>query len=99
LIAKRLNKNISKEEVMTITSVIIFLVIGAIAGWLAGLIMKGRGFGLVGNIIVGIIGAFVGQLVFGLLGISAGGGYIGSIVTALIGAIVVLFIIGLIKKA
>ena len=78
--------------------IILFLVIGGVAGWLAGLIMKGRGFGVVGNIFVGIIGGFLGGFLFGLLGI-AGGGLVGSLVTALVGAIVLLFIVGKIKKS
>ena len=77
--------------------IIIFLVIGAVAGWLAGTLMKGGGFGLLGNIIVGIIGSVVGGFVFGLLGISAGG-LIGSIITATAGAALLLFILSIIKK-
>jgi uncharacterized membrane protein YeaQ/YmgE (transglycosylase-associated protein family) len=83
---------------MDLTSILIFLGIGAVAGWLAGTIMKGGGFGLVADIIIGILGAIVGGLLFGLLGISAGG-LIGSIVTATVGAIVLLFVIHAIKKA
>jgi len=83
---------------MDLTTLLMFLVIGAVAGWLAGIIMKGGGFGLLGNIIVGIIGAVVGGFAFKLLGISAGG-ILGSIITATIGAIILLFIIGIIKKA
>ena len=83
---------------MDITSLLIFLAIGAVAGWLAGVLMKGGGFGLLGNIVVGIIGAVVGGAVFGLLGISAGG-LIGSIITATAGAALLLFIIGLIQKS
>ena len=82
---------------MDVTSLIIFLVIGAIAGWLAGTLMKGKGFGLLWNIIIGVIGAFLGGFVFGLLGISAGG-LIGSIITATIGAILLIFIVRIIKK-
>lgn len=82
---------------MDITSLLIFLAIGAVAGWLAGTLMKGGGFGLLGNIIVGIIGAVIGGYVFGLLGISIGG-LVGSIVTATAGAALLLFIISLIKK-
>jgi uncharacterized membrane protein YeaQ/YmgE (transglycosylase-associated protein family) len=74
------------------------LIIGAIAGWLAGLIMKGSGFGILGNIIVGVLGAFVGGRLFGLLGISAESKLIGSLVTALVGAVVLLFIVGLLSK-
>jgi uncharacterized membrane protein YeaQ/YmgE (transglycosylase-associated protein family) len=83
---------------MDITGLLIFLAIGALAGWLAGIFMKGRGFGLLGNIVVGIIGAVLGGFVFGLLGISAGG-LIGSIVMATVGAALLLFIISIIKKA
>jgi len=83
---------------MDLTSLLIFLAIGAVAGFLAGQITKGGGFGLIGDIIVGIIGAVVGGWVFGLLGISAGG-IIGAIIVATIGAILLLFIIRLIKKA
>ena len=70
---------------MGITSLLTFLAIGALAGWLAGNIMKGGGFGLLGNILVGVIGAAVGGWVFGLLGITANG-LIGSLVTAVAGA-------------
>jgi uncharacterized membrane protein YeaQ/YmgE (transglycosylase-associated protein family) len=82
---------------MDLTSLLIFLAIGAVAGWLAGVIMKGGGFGIVADIIIGIIGAVVGGFVFGLLGISANG-LIGSIVTATVGAIVLLFIVRMFKK-
>ena len=83
---------------MDLTSLLIFLAIGAVAGWLAGVLMKGGGFGLLGNIVIGIIGAVIGGLTFGMLGISAGG-LIGSIITATVGAIILLFIVGLVKKA
>ena len=83
---------------MRVESLIIFLVIGAVAGWLAGQIMKGGGFGLVGDIIVGVIGSLIGGWLFGAIGIAAGG-LIGSIVAAVIGAIVLLAIIRLIKRA
>ncbi|MCG6900017.1 MAG: GlsB/YeaQ/YmgE family stress response membrane protein [Gammaproteobacteria bacterium] len=83
---------------MDITSLLVFLAIGAVAGWLAGVLMKGGGFGLLGNIIVGIIGAVVGGAVFGMLGISAGG-LVGSIVMATAGAAILLFIVGLFKKS
>jgi uncharacterized membrane protein YeaQ/YmgE (transglycosylase-associated protein family) len=83
---------------MDLTSLLIFLAIGAVAGWLAGVILKGGGFGLLVNIVVGILGAVVGGFAFGLLGISAGG-ILGSIITATVGAVLLLFIVGLIKKA
>lgn len=81
-------------------NLIYMLIVGAIAGWLAGQVMKGRGFGLLGNIVLGIIGAFVGSYLLGtVLGVTLGGGVVGSILTALIGAVVLLAIVGLIKKA
>lgn len=83
---------------MDLMSIIIFLVIGAIAGWLAGVVMKGGGFGLVGDIVVGIIGAVIGGWLFGVLGIAAGG-LVGAIISAFVGACVLLFVIRLIKKA
>jgi uncharacterized membrane protein YeaQ/YmgE (transglycosylase-associated protein family) len=74
-------------------------VIGAIAGWLAGVIMKGFGFGLVGNIIVGIVGAVIAGWILPRVGIVIGGGIVGQIINATIGAIILLFIIGLVKRA
>jgi len=83
---------------MDITSLLIFLAIGAVAGWLAGVLMSGGGFGLLGDIVVGIIGAVVGGFLFGALGISAGG-LVGAIVTATVGAVVLIFILRLVKRA
>lgn len=77
---------------------ILFLIIGALAGWLAGNIMKGRGFGVLGNIVVGIVGSVLGGMLFGALGLQAFG-FIGSLVTATVGAIVLLYLISLIKKS
>ncbi len=74
-----------------------FIIIGAIAGWLAGLIMKGGGFGFLINVLLGIIGGFVGGWLFGVLGINVGGNF-GPFITSVVGAIVVLFIAGLFKK-
>ena len=78
--------------------IIAWLIIGAIAGWLAGVLVKGGGFGLIVDIIVGIVGAFIGGWLAGVLHISLGGGWIGSIFTAVIGAVILLFIIRLIKR-
>lgn len=72
--------------------------IGAVAGWLAGTLMKGGGFGLLMNIVLGVVGALVGGSVFQFLGLSASG-LIGSILTATVGAVVVLLGVGLIKKS
>jgi uncharacterized membrane protein YeaQ/YmgE (transglycosylase-associated protein family) len=74
-----------------------FLVVGLVAGWLAGRIMKGAGFGLVGDLVVGVIGAFIGVWLFGLLGISAGG-IIGLLVVSLVGALVLLYVIRMVKR-
>jgi uncharacterized membrane protein YeaQ/YmgE (transglycosylase-associated protein family) len=79
-------------------NLIIFLVIGALAGWLAGVIMKGRGFGIIGNIVVGILGSFVGGWLLPMVGLGIGGEF-GGFITAVIGAVILLFIVGLIKKA
>ncbi|XOF34063.1 MAG: GlsB/YeaQ/YmgE family stress response membrane protein [Candidatus Electrothrix sp. YB6] len=83
---------------MDLTSLLIFLGIGALAGWLAGNIMKGGGSGLVVNMIVGIIGSVVGGWAFGQLGIRVSNGLIGSLVTAVVGAVLLLFVVGLVKK-
>jgi uncharacterized membrane protein YeaQ/YmgE (transglycosylase-associated protein family) len=83
---------------MGIDSIIIWLIVGAIAGWLAGLIVKGGGFGLLGNIVVGIIGAVVAGWLLPYLGINLGGGIIAAIIDSAIGAVVVLVIISLVKK-
>ena len=77
---------------------IIFLCIGALVGWLAGMIMKGGGFGIIGNIIVGILGAMLGGWLLPKLGITIGGEF-GGFITAVIGAVILLFIVGLIKRA
>ncbi|MCC8396551.1 GlsB/YeaQ/YmgE family stress response membrane protein [Paraburkholderia sp. MMS20-SJTR3] len=78
--------------------IIAWLIIGAIAGWLAGVLVKGGGFGLIVDIIVGIVGAFIGGWLAGVLHISLGSGWIGSIITALIGAVILLFIIRLVRR-
>jgi uncharacterized membrane protein YeaQ/YmgE (transglycosylase-associated protein family) len=78
---------------------IAWLIIGAVAGWLAGLLVKGGGFGLIVDIIVGIVGAFIGGWLASVLGISIGGGFIGSIIIAVIGAVILLFVIRLFKRA
>lgn len=74
------------------------LLIGAVAGWLAGKLMKGGGFGLLLNIVIGIIGGVVGNWLFGILNITFMEGLIGDILTGTIGASAILFIAGLFKK-
>ncbi|MFZ1064574.1 MAG: GlsB/YeaQ/YmgE family stress response membrane protein [Pseudolabrys sp.] len=84
---------------MSLEALIVLIIVGAIAGWLAGIIVKGMGFGLVGNIIVGIVGAFIGSWLLGYLGVHIGGGFVGSIINATIGAVILLFVISLVKRA
>lgn len=79
-------------------NLLIFLLIGALAGWLAGLVMKGRGFGVLVNMIVGVIGAYLGGWLLPKLGVAFGGD-MGTFITAFIGAVILLAIVGLIKRA
>ncbi|OGJ55485.1 transglycosylase [Candidatus Peribacteria bacterium RIFCSPHIGHO2_02_FULL_52_16] len=78
--------------------ILVFLFIGLLAGWIAGEVMKGHGFGMIGDIVVGVIGAFIGGFLFSALGITAYG-FLGSLVMAVIGAVVLLFLISLVKRA
>jgi uncharacterized membrane protein YeaQ/YmgE (transglycosylase-associated protein family) len=84
---------------MTGESILVFLIVGCIAGWLAGLIMNGGGFGLIGDLVVGVVGAFIAGLLLPRLGISFGAGIVGEIIFALIGAIILLFILRLVRRA
>jgi uncharacterized membrane protein YeaQ/YmgE (transglycosylase-associated protein family) len=77
--------------------IIAWLIIGAVAGWLAGIFTKGGGFGLVVDIIIGVVGAFIGGWLAGALGIGIGGGMISSIITATIGAVILLIILRIFK--
>ena len=79
--------------------VIVWLIVGAIAGWLAGVIVKGGGFGLIGNIVIGIIGAIVAGWILPLFGVLIGGGFFAQIINAAIGAIIVLLVVAFIKRA
>ena len=83
---------------MSLESLLIILAIGAIAGWIAGQLMRGGGFGLLWNIILGILGSFVGNWLFGALGVSVASGLLGSLITSVIGAVVILFIAGLFRR-
>jgi uncharacterized membrane protein YeaQ/YmgE (transglycosylase-associated protein family) len=83
---------------MALESLIILLIIGAIAGFLAGIIVKGYGFGVVGNIVVGIVGAIFAGWLLPRLGVFPGGDVLGQILSATIGAVVLLFLIGLIRR-
>lgn len=88
-----------KGTVMGIEALLIILLVGAIAGWLAGLIVKGYGYGLLGNIVVGIVGALIAGFLFPRLGFGLGEGILGSIIAATLGAVILLFLIRLVKRA
>ena len=79
-------------------TLIIFLVIGAIAGWLAGAIVRGYGFGLTGNVVVGVIGSFVGGWLFTHFRLIHGGGLLGDVIGATVGAVILLFLIRLVRR-
>ncbi len=83
---------------ITLSSIVIWLLVGLIAGWLAGEVFRGFGFGALGNIVVGIIGAVVGGLLFGALGVDAGG-FVGEVLQAFIGALVFLVVLSLFRRA
>jgi uncharacterized membrane protein YeaQ/YmgE (transglycosylase-associated protein family) len=78
---------------------LVWIVVGLIAGWLAGVVMKGGGYGMIVDILLGILGGFLGGWIFGKLGISAGGGMIGSIIVAFVGAVILVGITRLLKRA
>lgn len=80
-------------------TLIVWLLVGGIAGWLAGLIVRGFGFGVIGNIVIGIVGAFLAGWLLPQLGVNLGAGIVGAIIHALIGAVILLALIGLIKRA
>ena len=83
---------------MTVESLVILLIVGLVAGWLAGLIWKRSGFGLVWNLVFGVAGSFLGKWIFGILGIQIGGRWVGPIISALAGALVILAILNFIQK-
>jgi uncharacterized membrane protein YeaQ/YmgE (transglycosylase-associated protein family) len=80
-------------------SIIAWIIIGVVAGWLAGLLVRGGGFGLIGDIVVGVIGAFIGGWLAGVLHIHIGTGMISSIITATVGAVVLIFILRMVRRA
>jgi uncharacterized membrane protein YeaQ/YmgE (transglycosylase-associated protein family) len=82
---------------VSLLHLVFFLIIGAIAGWIAGVITKGSGFGVVGNILVGIVGAFLGGFCFGLLGIAAFS-LIGQLIFAVLGALLFIWLLSFIRK-
>lgn len=84
---------------MGVESLLVFLIIGALAGWIAGKVVRGFGFGLIGNMVLGILGAFVAGLLLPRLGFVIGGGFFAALVHATIGAVVLLFVVRLVKSA
>jgi uncharacterized membrane protein YeaQ/YmgE (transglycosylase-associated protein family) len=84
---------------MTLEGLIVFLLVGLIAGWLASQFVRGGGFGLVGDLIVGVVGAFIGGWLLPRIGVNIGGGIISEIITAVIGAVILLVILRLVKRA
>ena len=84
---------------MDVQSIIIWIIVGAIAGWLAGMVVKGGGFGLIGDIVVGIVGALIAGWLLPAIGFPIAAGFVGAIIDAFIGAVILLIIIKLIKRA
>jgi uncharacterized membrane protein YeaQ/YmgE (transglycosylase-associated protein family) len=82
---------------MSTESIVVILVVGIVAGWLAGKIVRGAGFGLLGDLVVGIVGAFIATLLFPRLGIHLGSGILSEIIFSALGAIILLLIVGLIR--
>ena len=78
--------------------ILVTLLIGAVAGWLGSMIFKGSGLGLLGNIVVGIVGSFVGYWLLGKIGVDLGTGWVGAILTGALGALIILFVIDLLFR-
>ena len=76
-----------------------FLLVGLVAGWLAGKVMRGAGYGLIGDLVVGVLGALLGGWLFGKLGIAIGGGLLGAVITAFVGALILVWVLRLMKRA
>ena len=76
-----------------------FLLIGLVAGWLAGIVVRGGGMGLLGNLVVGVVGAFIGGTLFNFFGFASGGGLLGGLLVAIVGAVVLLVLVRAIKRA
>jgi uncharacterized membrane protein YeaQ/YmgE (transglycosylase-associated protein family) len=84
--------------VLTVESLLIIVLVGLAAGWLAGQVVQGTGFGLVGDIVIGIVGALIASWLFPTLGLRLGGGYLGAIIASAIGAILLLVVVRLIRR-
>ena len=84
---------------MTANQWISFLLVGLVAGWLTGKVMRGSGYGIIGDLVVGVLGALLGGWLFGKLGIAIGSGLIGAIITAFVGAVILVWVLRLMKRA
>ncbi|TAK48021.1 MAG: GlsB/YeaQ/YmgE family stress response membrane protein [Xanthobacteraceae bacterium] len=84
---------------MSIESIVIWLIVGAVAGWLAGMVVKGGGFGLLRNIAIGVIGAVVAGWLLPRIGLRMSGGTMAAIINATIGGIIVLVVLSLLRRA
>lgn len=87
------------EGTSILVAILIWIIVGGVAGWLASNIVKGGGMGLAGNVVLGIVGAVVAGWLVPLIGLGLGGGIIGAIISAMIGAILVLLVISMVKRA
>jgi uncharacterized membrane protein YeaQ/YmgE (transglycosylase-associated protein family) len=86
------------DTLMEPQSIFVLLIVGLIAGWLAGKLVRGFGFGLIWNVVIGIIGAFIGVALLTRVGVRPFSGFFGSIINATVGALVLLFIVGLVRR-
>jgi uncharacterized membrane protein YeaQ/YmgE (transglycosylase-associated protein family) len=94
----RISELEQETNTMDLRQLVLLLLIGLAAGWLAGRIMKGKGFGVLGDMIIGVIGAVLGGWLFGVLGLAVAG-VLGRLITATVGAILLLYVIRLVKRA
>ena len=83
---------------MDASEILIWIIVGAIAGWLAGLVVRGSGFGLIGDIIVGIVGAFIAGWLFPRIGVQLGSGFVRAVLDAFIGAVILLLLLRLVRR-
>lgn len=83
---------------MALLQILAFILLGGLAGWLAGILVRGHGYGIIANVLIGIVGALVGGLIFSWLGVPVFGGFAGSLLTAIVGAVALLFVAGLLGR-
>jgi uncharacterized membrane protein YeaQ/YmgE (transglycosylase-associated protein family) len=92
----RLNREQGAGKIMPVQSIIVWIIVGLIAGWLAGKVVRGGGFGLIGDIVVGIVGAVIAGYLFPYLGINLGSGFVRAVIDSFIGAVILLIILRLV---